>query len=202
MAKVKVGRGEGSGEPGPAPSPPPPASLLTLCAAEIIHRARDYFDAFSNLFILKLTKQRGLFLMCWFVGFKVSSHLDPYQASTLAAWLPNGIDLYLFLDNGKLIAGHRVTHFDLFSLEEAAGGGGGTPSWVINMAATATKTSTAAACKPWIKFKHLFCLRPPSVYKSPARLYDQCQDPLSPLCAPGCISLPCPSVLPPQLLWL
>lgn len=27
--------------------------------------------------------------------------------------------LYLFLYNGKLIAGHGVPHFDLFSLEEA-----------------------------------------------------------------------------------
>ena len=79
----------------------------------------------------------------------------------------------------------------MFSLEEADGGragwraGGSAPSWVINMAATATQTFTAAACKPWIKFKRLFCLRPPSVYKSPARLYDQCQDPLSPFVLPG-----------------
>lgn len=121
-------------------------------------------------------------------GSKCYSHLDAFTGLHYGGAAAQLQELYLFLYNGKLIAGHGVPHFDLFSLEEAAGGGGRAPSWVINMASTATKTCTAAACKPWIKFKHLFCLRPPSVCKSPARLYDQCQDPLSPLCALGCVS--------------
>lgn len=56
---------------------------------------------------------------------RVPATLMPSPASTMVGGYPTTAELYLFLYNGKLIAGHGVPHFDLFSLEEAAGGGGG-----------------------------------------------------------------------------